>query len=89
MSSAYFDTRHRKHTKCFSFEQHQKEYRMKKVIEKFCVAIISQSCKEMFFVKYIIKKIILYIMGKKSYIYILTDYERNQRPENYSFRTEN
>ena len=63
---------------------------MKKVIEKFRVAIISQSCKEMFFVKYIIKKIILYIMGKKSYyIHILTDYERNQRPENYSFRTEN
>jgi hypothetical protein len=30
LSSAYFDTRHRKHTKCFSFEQHQKEYRKEK-----------------------------------------------------------
>ena len=45
---------------------------MKKVIEKFRVAIISQSCKEMFFVKYIIKKPILYIMGTKI-IYIHTD----------------
>ena len=38
----------------------------------FRAATISQSYKEMFFVKYIIKKPILYIMGTKI-IYIHTD----------------
>ena len=34
---AYYDTRHRKHTKCFSFEQHPKEYRTQKVFLRYYV----------------------------------------------------